>query len=37
MLATPRDVMLEPLRIECFYPADRATGAAARRLACEPA
>ena len=32
-LATPRDVALEQLRIECFYPADRATEAAARRLA----
>jgi transcriptional regulator with XRE-family HTH domain len=34
-LATPRDVMLEQLRIECFYPADRATEDAARRLADE--
>jgi hypothetical protein len=34
-LATPRDVMLEQLRIECFYPADRATELAARRLADE--
>lgn len=32
-LATPRDVMLEQLRIECFYPADRSTEATARRLA----
>lgn len=32
-LATPRDIMLEQLRIECFYPADAATDAAARRLA----
>lgn len=32
-LATPRDVMLEQLRIECFYPADRATEETARRLA----
>ena len=37
MLATPRDVALEQLRIECFYPADRATEAAARRLASTPA
>jgi hypothetical protein len=27
--------MLEQLRIECFYPADRATEDAARRLADE--
>jgi hypothetical protein len=33
MLATPRDVMLEQLRIECFYPADAATEATAQRLA----
>ena len=33
MLATPRDLVLEQLRIECFYPADRATEEAARRLA----
>ena len=33
MLATPRDVMLEQLRIECFYPADRVTEETARRLA----
>jgi hypothetical protein len=33
MLATPRDIMLEQLRIECFYAADAATEAAARRLA----
>ena len=32
-LATPRDVTLEQLRIECFYPADDATEATARRLA----
>ena len=32
-LLTPRDIMLEQLRIECFYPADRATEATARRLA----
>ena len=33
MLATPRDVTLEQLRIECFYPADAATEATAQRLA----
>ena len=33
MLATPRDIMLEQLRIECFYAADAATEATARRLA----
>ena len=33
MLATPRDVMLEQLRIECFYPADQETEETARRLA----
>jgi transcriptional regulator with XRE-family HTH domain len=33
MLATPRDVTLEQLRIECFYPADPATEETARRLA----
>jgi transcriptional regulator with XRE-family HTH domain len=33
MLATPRDVMLEQLRIECFYPADPATEETTRRLA----
>jgi transcriptional regulator with XRE-family HTH domain len=33
MLATPRDVTLEELRIECFYPADDATEETARRLA----
>jgi transcriptional regulator with XRE-family HTH domain len=36
-LATPRDVMLEQLRIECFYPADEATEKTARRLADEEA
>jgi transcriptional regulator with XRE-family HTH domain len=35
-LATPRDVMLEHLRIECFYPADRVTEETARRLAAAP-
>jgi transcriptional regulator with XRE-family HTH domain len=33
MLATPRDVTLEQLRIECFYPADTTTEATAQRLA----
>jgi len=33
MLATPRDVTLEQLRIECFYPVDRETEATARRRA----
>jgi hypothetical protein len=33
MLATPGDITLEQLRIECFYPADRATEDTARRLA----
>jgi len=33
MLATPRDVTLAELRIECFYPADQPTEDAARRLA----
>jgi transcriptional regulator with XRE-family HTH domain len=33
MLATPRDVMLEQLRVECFYPGDQATEDVARRLA----
>jgi len=31
-LATPRDLMLEELRIECFYPADAVTEAAVCRL-----
>jgi len=33
MLAMPYDITLEQLRIECFYPADAATEATARRLA----
>ena len=33
MLATPHDITLEQLRIECFYPADSATEETARRLA----
>jgi transcriptional regulator with XRE-family HTH domain len=32
-LASPRDIMLQQLRIECFYPADAATEETARRLA----
>jgi len=32
-LATPRDVTLQQLRIECFFPADASTDALARRLA----
>jgi hypothetical protein len=31
--ATPRDVMLQHLKIESFFPADESTEAAARRLA----
>ena len=33
MFATPRDVALQQLKIECFFPADAATEQAARRLA----
>jgi transcriptional regulator with XRE-family HTH domain len=33
VLAAPRDIMLERLRVECFYPADAATADAARKLA----
>jgi len=36
-LATPRDIMLEQLRIECFYPADAVTEETARRLAAQQA
>jgi len=36
MLATPGDVLLAELRIECFYPADRVTDETARRLAALP-
>jgi transcriptional regulator with XRE-family HTH domain len=32
-LGTPRDVTLQQLKIECFFPADAATEQAARRLA----
>lgn len=30
--ATPRDITLQQLRVECFYPADEETSALARRL-----
>ncbi len=33
VFATPRDVMLQNLKIECFFPADTSTEEAARRLA----
>jgi len=33
MFATPRDVALQHLKIECFFPADAATEQTARRLA----
>jgi len=33
VLASPRDITLQQLRIECFYPADDATEETARRLA----
>jgi hypothetical protein len=33
VFATPRDVMLQHLKIECFFPADASTEQAARRLA----
>ena len=36
-LATPQDVTLQQLRIECFHPADAVTEATARRLAATPA
>jgi transcriptional regulator with XRE-family HTH domain len=36
-LATPRDIMLEQLRIECFYPADAVTEETARRLSAQQA
>jgi len=36
MFATPRDVALQQLKIECFFPADAATEQAARRLATAP-
>ena len=37
MLATPRDITLQQLRIECFYPADTITEETARRLAAQQA
>lgn len=36
VLATPHDIMLEQLRVECFYPADNLTEETARRLATSP-
>jgi len=33
VLGTPQDVTLQELRIECFFPSDRETAAAARSLA----
>ena len=33
MLGTPRDVTLQQLKIECFFPADAATEQLARQLA----
>ena len=33
MLGTPRDVTLQQLKIECFFPADAITEQIARRLA----
>jgi MmyB-like transcription regulator ligand binding domain len=35
-LATPQDVTLQRLRIECFHPADAGTEATAARLAATP-
>jgi transcriptional regulator with XRE-family HTH domain len=35
MLAFPRDITLQQLRVECFYPADSITEETARRLAVE--
>ena len=35
-LATPQDVTLQQLRIECFHPADDVTEETARRLASMP-
>ena len=35
-LATPRHIMLQQLRIECFFPADAVTEETARRLAAQP-
>jgi len=36
-LATPRDITLQQLRIECFYPADAMTEETAQRLAAQEA
>jgi hypothetical protein len=36
-LATPRDITLQQLRIECFYPAYAVTEETARRLAAQDA
>jgi transcriptional regulator with XRE-family HTH domain len=36
VFATPRDVMLQHLKIECFFPADGSTEQTARRLAAAP-
>lgn len=36
-LGTPQDVTLQELRVECFFPADEATEALARRLAASAA
>jgi len=33
MLGTPRDVTLQQLKIECFFPADAVTEQFARQLA----
>jgi hypothetical protein len=33
VLAMPTDAALQPLKIECFYPADSATAETARQLA----
>ncbi len=35
-LATPQDVTLQQLRIECFHPADAVTEETAKRLAATP-
>ena len=32
-LGTPQDITVQEIRIECFFPSDRATDSAARRLA----
>ena len=32
VLGTPQDITLQELRVECFFPMDDATGAAARTL-----